>query len=230
MILPQHALVIGVFAFYLYDALMSFYGDEILLEGAGSRWNVIARTGWLASGRYLHIPSPFAPYRMIFKGTWPATTGSDIPTFARRRASVFLSAIAPLQWLSALLAVQLLVALPLFVAFRRQDWLVLLAATVYLSALLAAATVFYRRRAFGLSRRACWAIAFDLVSCPPFAINAVRKICLRQPASDFGAFIHSTPGGMTRQLARASSERACLLALDGDDEQGTKTREPAPHD
>lgn len=231
MIPPEYALVIGVFVFYLYDALISFYGNEILLEGAGSHWKVISRTGWLAGGRYLHVPNPLAPYRMVFKGAWPVAPLPQVPAFSRKRAKVFARSMAPLQWLTALLAVQLLLGLPLLVLLERRDLLVGLAGTIYLSAALAASALFYRRRAFGLSKRACWSIAFDLMCCPPFAINAVRKVSLKRPARDLVVFAQASPDpSLSAQLVRATSEREVMLDGPCEPIQDKNTYEATPND
>ncbi|MFX6230632.1 hypothetical protein ABTF44_21795, partial [Acinetobacter baumannii] len=50
----------------------------------------------------------------------------------------------------------------------------------YAVILVALSFVYARRGDLGLSGKAFAAVAFDAITCSPFAVNLVRKLCLRR--------------------------------------------------
>lgn len=175
-------LVLGVVALYLQDLLSLLHYDELVLVHAGRRWR--ASTGgsqW--AGRYLHVSNPLAPGRALFRASWLAcppdgdTASTSLPHF--------LDALQPFRIVARLMWLELLVALPLLLwVFPHPLAVLALFAVIYASAACLALQLWRYRRVLELANRDLALLAFEVLACPPYAINVVRRLGLRRGLPD----------------------------------------------
>jgi len=192
----------GAMAFYLYDSLLWLFGDELVLIHGARRWSFAAGSDWLLLRRRLYLPNPFTPQQLLWRACWSAASQVGESTDLAAQAAVW-GLLRPLRVLVLVLLVLIVVALPALVAGGATPlWLLALLAAIYLVAGVAVAWIWRHRVALGLSARACRALSFDAIACPPFAINLVRKIAL-----------HSGVRGELLAQARSVFEPAVLEQL-----------------
>ena len=198
---PEIALVLGAIAFYLYDAALLLYADEVLFFHGRRGWRAWPGPGFMLGGRFLCLPRPFAPATPVFRHGW----SQPAPCRPGRRPPMapFLRALRPLQYGSALLAALLFVALPACVLWWRDPRATLaLAVALYGTALAVTAYLVRRRRVLGLHGRSLALLALDTLACPPFAVNVARRVALLRG-----------PGREARRFAqRVLPPEACAAA------------------
>lgn len=180
------------------------------------RWRAALGDGATWGGRYLTFPALLSPGAPVFRAAWGDAGVAGAPA-----TEVVLRALRPLRWMAWLVALALFALVPLALTVHLPPvWLLGLLALIYLPTLLAVAHLARRRAMLGLTRRALAAIAFDVLACPPFALNLVRRVTLRcglaQPAPAFaGTMLDAASQARLRQ---ALEVRRALLA----DEDGTE--------
>ena len=180
-------LMLGVFGLYLLDAAMLLYADEVVLTRGRKGWSASIGAGYMLGGRFPCLPAPFAPWRATFRESWDATLQPD----ATAPAEAFRRALLPVQCASAVLSGLLFVVLPsaLFLHATHMQLLILIA-TVYCTS--------------------ATCIAYNVLACPPFAVNIARKISLaRGLGADPRAFVCRVvpSSNAARLLARADERR-----------------------
>jgi hypothetical protein len=177
-------LMILVVALYLYDSMMLLYCNEGVLVPVRKGWAV--RFGFhepRLRGKELFIPPPWFLHRPLFRLSWPFESGSAeaTPEDWQARKKVPLPMIA-LVWL---MAVALFVMLPLGF-FTKLSHAMLLAAVVllYLSIIALLTYIGLHRTELKLTGKQVGKYAFEFLTCPPFALNAIHAISLSQPISE----------------------------------------------
>ncbi|MFC5526836.1 hypothetical protein ACFPPA_13925 [Rhodanobacter ginsengisoli] len=177
----QWLLMGGVVGLYLYDSALLLFHNEIVLESKRHGYLVSAGGALEIGGRYLFLPNPCCPHRLLIRLGWSAGEARDRPRPPWKRTRLALSIIAPWTWL--------LLGL-FFVALPYALWVgtnVVLLCWLLLTYLVITAMLLHvhrHRKALNLSTHALIALAFDTLLCAPFAINIVRKISLRQVTPD----------------------------------------------
>jgi hypothetical protein len=166
--------------FYLYDSSVLLYSNEaILTYDRAQRWT--ATTGWIGfvlAGRSLCLLNPFTPYRPSFRLGWdfsrlePETQDREWP----KRAQQF-KRIAPLT-VTAGIALFLLLPLGMFTEFGRYA-VISAVVLLYGSILLALFQLRRKQIPAAVGLRHFWGFAFECLACPPFAVNMIRRITLR---------------------------------------------------
>jgi hypothetical protein len=179
MISFEIALPIGAIAFFLYDSSTLLFGNELLYVRRGSRWSATGGLNLYLFGKRVCLPALFSPHALIFRVAWSegdARTGSP----AEWPPPSLISALRPVQYICGALYFALLVLLPVISIALGAGALLLLLFGAYYSLTLAAVVVaYFRRGALGLTGKAFWLLALDVLACPPFAVNLVRRITLR---------------------------------------------------
>lgn len=177
MPVPAEVLLLaGLLGLYLYDSARLLHANEgVLMASLGGRWSLhFGAQHFTLRGKEPFIPHPLLPHRPVFQLTWKQQVASGAaprwtpPSFRPYKV------LAPLVWLMAL-ALFGLVPLGLFSRFGN----VALAAGIvlfYAAALLALGFTWFQRRNLALTARQVGALAFESLTCPPFAINLVRHI------------------------------------------------------
>jgi hypothetical protein len=199
-------LLLGIAAFYLFDTASLLYRDEVVFAQCGRRWRASMGAGFMLAGRYLVLPAVFSPGAPVFRVAWGASVQGNPPA-----TGVLLPMLRPLRWPARLIALLLFLVLPLALLVNLDPrWMLGLLGLLYLVASLSVAHVARRRSILGLSRKDIAAIAFDVIACPPFAINLVRRITLRGglavPACEFAASVldADAQAGLLRVLGARS--------------------------
>jgi hypothetical protein len=167
------ALVAGAIALYAYDACLLLFRDEVVFAHVRRGWRATLGSGFVLGGRELCWWMPGTP---LFRAGWSdaGRTGPRAPMRA------VLRALRPLQWASRALFVLLFVGMPAGLFFAvGYGWMLALVAALYGIALACIAWAWRCRRIFGLDRKGFASLAFDVIACPPFAVNVVMKITLR---------------------------------------------------
>ncbi|UHQ19038.1 hypothetical protein LVB87_12725 [Lysobacter sp. KIS68-7] len=197
------ALVAGAIALYVYDASLMLFRDEVVFTHGARGWRATLGSGLVLGGRYLVVPGAWAPGRPIFRAGWSDTVPRDRPRAPMRAV---LQALRPLQWASRTLAVLLFVGMPLGLFLQvGPRWMLALLVGLYGIAAACVAWTWRCRRVFGLDRKAFAALAFDVLACPPFAINIVMKLTLH-------IGLPNPPGDFARRLLPATDCAALLQA------------------
>ena len=170
------ALVGGAIALYLYDASLMLFRDEVVFTRGRRGWRATLGGGLLLGGRYLVLPTAWIPGRPVFRACW-AEAGR---TGSRTSMGPFLQALRPLQWASRVLALLLFVAMPAGLFLQAGPaWMLTLMLALYGIAVACVAWIWRCRRKLGLDAKGVGSIAFDVIACPPFAVNVVMKLSLR---------------------------------------------------
>ena len=174
-------IVIGLFGFYLYDAIVLLRPREMVLACTGRRYALSSPYPYLTvRHRIPWMPNPLRPDRMLFRLTWSDDgTGNRGQSLADAQALV--APLGGLRIATLLAAVALLIALPwLALTFGIGLYFLYGIAAAYALIVAMLALTWRDRAALGLSTRDLMALAFDALACPPFAINLVRKLGLRR--------------------------------------------------
>jgi hypothetical protein len=173
-------LPLGAVAFYLFDASLMLYGNELALEWRAPRWRVSGGMDAMLRGRRLFLPNPLTPHALLFQVRWD-TGSSDASADPTAPLEQLDRSLAPVKGIVVALAFVLLAVLPP-VSWLYGAGAMLLAVFIaaYLLIGVALVVVYRRRAALGLSPRRFAVLAFEALACAPFAVNLVRKISLLQ--------------------------------------------------
>lgn len=203
----------GIVAFYVYDAALLLYADEVVFTKPARRWTAALGNGSLLGGRYLAFPGMLSPGSPVFRTSWRA----DPQSAACPASDEVLGVVRPLRWHAWWLAFALFALVPLALTWHAPPaWWLGLLALVYLPTMLATWHVARLRRRLSLSRKDVAAIAFDVIACPPFALNLARRVTLRCGlAQSAPAFADRVLDPASRLRLEASWETRRRLLLDG---------------
>lgn len=219
------ALIGGVVLMYLYDAALLLYHEEVAFE---TRRRGTPVTGGLMlelGGRQLFLPNPFTPWRPLYRLDWAVqsdTKGRRKGAAAPARLAVRLSVLVP--WIGLLSALFAL-GLPACLwqgrgAAALLGWMVATYATI----LATLGVAYAHRRRLGLTGGQVRALARDVLLCPPFALNLLRKVSLEQgDRLDLREILEGAPATRaTTALARTVQARiatSLTFAEAGSDEE-----------
>lgn len=179
-------LVAAMLGLYLYDSAQLLYSNEgVLAATLGGRWSLhFGAEHYTLRGKQPFLPNPLLPHRPVFLMHWKQQVlpASGAPQRWTPPAFGPYKVLAPLIWLMAL-ALFGLVPAGLFSRFGNNA----IAAGIllfYAGALLALAIVWFKRHALQLTPRQVGALAFESLTCPPFALNLTRHISWKTRPSE----------------------------------------------
>jgi hypothetical protein len=216
-------LLLMLGSLYVQDAVLALRPQEAVLECTlRGRWR--ARFGsqhWKLRGREIALPGLLTPHRPLFRLGWrmdgasraepPAgtdgTTVSADPLVAAAASVAFLASHVWVTWLA------LFVMLPLGLFGQAGGLALVVAALVlfYANNLVALWRVYQQRARWALSARAVGKLAVECLTCPPYALNLVRRLCaLATPQDDFV----QAAGRLLAPDDLAWSRAQCLLRID----------------
>lgn len=188
----EQLLALGIVGFYLIDSAMLLCFNELVFVKRRNGWGIVGgQQGLQVLGRSLLVPNPITPAQPLFRTCWvlsPAgdAAGSDPVAggkadFGQLQLQRYLDALRPVRYVTMLLLVLLLGALPaVLLAIGAGTEFALLLAAVYLGIGVMLVTIYLSRGELGLPGKAFAKLAFDSLACPPLALNAVRRISLRR--------------------------------------------------
>lgn len=181
MNLPMEVLLVaGVIALYLQDSAMLLHYDEVVLTRDPSRWHATAGSAMEFRGRRLFVPDAWRPARAAFRTSW---LQADNAHNERQRTQLghFIAGLTAVRHGCHGLGALLLVALPVLLwVFPHPLALLALTMLVYATTAWLAWRVWRFRRVFELQPREALTMGFELLCCPPHAINLVRRLSLRR--------------------------------------------------
>lgn len=173
---PEILLVIGMAGLYLYDSAILLHSDEgVLLSSLRGRWSIhFGSDRMTLRGKEPLLPNPLLLHRPIFKLHWQQEAGDaeavpwTPPLLAPYRV------LFPLIWL---MAAALFVLIPAGL-FSRLGNVAVAAGIVlfYATAFTAIGYVWLKREVFSLTPMQIGALAFEMLTCPPFGLNMARHI------------------------------------------------------
>lgn len=171
-------LPIGAAAFYLYDAALLLWQNELVFTRAGANWRVSGGTEFRIGARRVFLPQPLLAHRPHFLVRW-STTDPQAGQADGEVPDELLRALRPIGALN-LLQVVLLCALPAVLWTAGAGiGVLLLFGLFYLLTVVALLHAFRSRAALGLSARGFWLQALDVLACAPFAANFARRLALQ---------------------------------------------------
>ena len=175
----------GVVALYLYDSTILLHCNEAVMYPVG-------RTGWALRfgshrfqwrGREVFLPDPSTPHRPLYRLLW----SYDMPSNeAVKRVPEWLRGDWKLTGAIWAMVFALGLLLPLGLFSRWGDLMIVAALAVfYASAVMALSLIWRRRLKLALGRNQFLRLAFECLTCPPFALNLIRHVSLlTQPPVD----------------------------------------------
>lgn len=177
-ITTQVQIVLIICLFYLYDAALLLKPEEGLLRKSRRGWLAqLASQGFELRQNWLLWPSIFAIHQPVYRLRWNATQitlpGDVMPATAlATHARSFRAFALPLYLLGALL----FMALPasLLVLHSELAQLITLA-LIYLCTACISVLAWHHHKS---DRPTARSIAVQILLCPPFALNVVRKLSL----------------------------------------------------
>lgn len=179
-------LVAAMAGLYLYDSARLLHSNEgVLAATLGGRWSLhFGAEHYTLRGKEPFLPNPLLPHRPAFPLRWKQQLVAATPAAQRWTPPPFApyKVLAPFVWLMALALFGLIPA-GLFSRYGN----VAIAAGILLfygTALLALAYIWFKRAALKLTGRQVGALAFESLTCPPFALNLVRHISWRAAPSE----------------------------------------------
>ncbi len=180
-------IVLAICAFYLYDACIVARINEGLLIRGWRQWHCrLGASGFEARRAFLLWPSLFQPHRPVYRLSWQSTDfglnrHSKSVDSMRANADTYRAFCIPIY----LLAIALFVLLPTSLLGKMSDVARLTAALlVYLfTIVLSVLTWRYGKRHGEALRKPARSLAIQILLCPPFALNVVRKLSLMQTFS-----------------------------------------------
>lgn len=179
-------LVAAMVGLYLYDSARLLHSNEgVLAATLGGRWSLhFGAEHYTLRGKEPFVPNPLLPHHPIFPLRWKQQVAAATPAAQRWTPPPFgpYKVLAPFIWLMALALFGLIPA----GLFSRYGNVAIAAGILlfYATALLALAYVWFKRAALTLTGRQVGALAFESLTCPPFALNLVRHISWRAAPSE----------------------------------------------
>lgn len=174
---PTEAILMGaVVVLYLYDSAVLLYSNEgVMYPVGGSRWAIAFgsdRFQW--RGRDVFLPNPFAPHRPLYRLHW-----SYGKTASREVPPVWPRGYGGLAFATWGMVAALGVLLPVGLFSRWGDVMIVAALVLFYGSALGALGLLWRRReSLGVGRGRFLHLAFESLTCPPFAVNLIRHVSL----------------------------------------------------
>ncbi|MCE1270358.1 MAG: hypothetical protein LWW88_02115 [Acinetobacter sp.] len=175
-------IVIGIVGFYIYDsAHLYFYNEFNITKGIRPIFNFQHISKMLNFfNKYLVIPNLFLSHQLIFKCAWKIKNISS-PTHLDSEGNIKIisKTLQPLQFLNILLFWLTIGILPILIIFKfGYIALTITLSLIYLLNLVSIIFVIIKRKVLQLSWSKVMQLLLDILLCPPFALNLLRKISL----------------------------------------------------
>ena len=215
---PEYTIWAVAFVLFLTDAARLLSAREVLLveTGRGRLAAAFAANPYTLGGRVLSFGPLHLPYRGVFIAPWnrawsdAATVQTVVDRLRRLGHSLFVPRVLALSAFCLLFVIGPALTFLLGVSVA----IVLIALALYATVLVAIGCVWWQRATFGLSARKATFITLELLACPAFLPNLVRKITTSTPVEADAAQILSatSTGDVTEEfLARLETRTEALL-------------------
>jgi hypothetical protein len=220
--LVDHAVWVVALTLYAYDAARLLGPHDVLLveAGRGRLTPMLSDPPFTSWTRVLTFAPLHAPHRGVLSVVWGRPWRDDRALAALLGSLDLLrSALAPVRVTAALAAALLFVVGPALTLALGPDAAVLYAAAgLYPTVLAAVAVLWFRRRRLGLTSARCGLLSVEMLVCPAFLPNLVRKLTQAPPLdADAVQLARATADAETAADFAARVERRAREMLDADD-------------
>lgn len=221
---PEVLLVGGLVGLYLYDSALLLASNEVLLSpDRKGRWHALfGSNNFQLRGKEPFVPNPLLPHRPIYRFSWDSE-GIIVRSREWTAPVNRYSFLAPSIWFM-FLAIFVLIPLGLL---TRLGSIAIASGIIlfYVNALIALSSVWFKRSDHGLSKRRFVSLAFECLTCPPFAINLVRHLSLGiQPKEDFLSVVDQCLIGSARDAALSEVIIRIKNEIDWEDESSLRAQ------
>jgi hypothetical protein len=203
---------------YLYDSALLLAANEALLApGRKGRWHALfGAQGFQVRGKEPLLPNPLLPHRPLYRFSWD-TAGLTGPSEPWSAAHDRYAILAPSVWL---MLAALFILIPMGLLSSLGSFAIVAGLVVfYANAMLALTLVWLKRVEYQVSGKRLAALAFESLSCPPFALNLVRHLSLgSQARADFATMVEQYLSGAERHAALAQMSARVESAIDVEEE------------
>lgn len=198
-------IVLAVCAFYLYDACIALQANEALMARSRSGWScMLGADGFEMKRAFLRWPPPLfhqPVYVLAWQDSFADLSGRSA---AVRQMAGHACSFGAFRIPLHVLALALFAMLPASLLWTHSDLIRLLAvALIYCCTVWLAVLTLRHGRQGHTPRHDARSIALQILCCPPFALNVVRKLSLLQkyPCELPQAAFQLLPAGPWQQLA-----------------------------
>jgi hypothetical protein len=220
--LADHAVWGVALLLYAYDAARLLGPRDVLLveAGGGRLVPTVSDPPFSSWTRVLAFEPLHLPQRGVFVTAWgrpwrdDAALKTTLASLARLRGS-----LGPVRAAATAAALLLFVVGPALTLVLGPNAAVLYtAAALYPTALVAVAALWWRRRRFGLGAARCALLSVEVLVCPAFLPNLVRKLTGTPPlAADAVQILRATGAADVTAALVATIQRRSQEALEADD-------------
>lgn len=183
MFIPiDYLFIMSLVGLYLYDsAILCFYNNIFICKGIRKHFKYQCISLNFSFGKkFVLMPSLIFPYQLLFKGHWQlhnrSITNLDQDLLNIKKITQLLK---PLQFINIILFIATILLLPVFIILEFSYLLLaLLIFGIYLLNLLNFTYIVLKRKSLHLSKRHLFQFLLDVLFCPPFSLNILRKISL----------------------------------------------------
>lgn len=188
-------LVIGIVGFYIYDSThLYFYNEFNIYKGFKTTFKsqLISRK-FNFYRQYLVIFNLLLPHQLIFKCAWTfKDTHSTIHAIEIEHIRKISLILKPLQVINILIFLLTLAILP-FLLIYKADYVAISITLVMIYGLnlFSIFFVMFKRKNLQLSWFKTTQLLLDVLLCPPFAVNLLRKISLNYQIKTEGILLAS---------------------------------------
>lgn len=219
-------LIAGIFGFYLFDSALLLYSNEIVITEHKGRFFATAGSNIQIRGRYFYLPGPHTPHHGLFKGVWAWTDADKGKEFVPGLLHFTEALVVPKRGCLLVGALLLMVLPTLLLMSASSIALLFLLASVYLTIGVVVYACWTRRSALEMSGREVALLAVEAFSCPPFAINIVRKVCQKRGLREDALSLAERLMPPARQLPLlAAVERRAQVSIDFVDQASAEYKE-----
>ena len=169
------ALFVGL---YVYDStLLLYYNEALLIPNGRSGWATrFGSTNFTLKGKELCVPNPFLPAQVLLRLAWNVGGSKNVSVDRFIAARSVFTKFVPLVWSLALVT---FVLLPFSLFGKQGEFFILLSfILIYTNVLLIVLFLWLDRYGLGLTGKKFALVALDILICPPFALNIIRKLSL----------------------------------------------------
>jgi len=173
-------LLFGVVGFYLYDSIKLVSGNQVFLIKGLSGWRLKLPSDYLRfQSSLVFLPNPACPWTSLYKSDLFCEKSSADSLDNILQINDALRSIKPFV---VLLFIQMLVFLPICVLRYGMGLLTLVVvSSIYGTVFFMVLVIFIKKIQLKLTPKRFMSLLFDCIACPPFALNAIRKITLMLP-------------------------------------------------
>lgn len=178
----EYLLMAVLVGLYIYDsAILIHINEAILVPTTGASWGIrFASDRFSLKGKDIYIPFLLGHHASMYRVSWSSLPNKTSVIWSPPFRSI--PWLREFQWSTAF---ALFVLLPVGLFSRLGNLAVAFAVVVAYSSMLGALiSIWIQRDLLGITYKKFAAFAFEILSCPPFALNLTRHLSLMQQVNE----------------------------------------------